>query len=105
MHMLLSQNLYMTLFFEDKHMNNRYVYGCIINPRDKNVKENGRVITALDSYPTIVYALGGDIKGNRLGLGVNLFSNESTLAEKYGFEKFNNELKKNSDFYNNTIVK
>lgn len=92
-------------FFEDKHMNNRYVYGCIINPRDKNVKENGRVITALDSYPTIVYALGGDIKGNRLGLGVNLFSNESTLAEKYGFEKFNNELKKNSDFYNNTIVK
>ena len=35
-----------------------------------------------DTYPTVVSALGGNIKGDRLGLGVNLFSSEKTLAEE-----------------------
>ena len=92
-------------FFKNKYMNKRYVYNCIINPRNKNAQNESRTITALDNYPTIVSAIGGDIKGNRLGLGVNLFSDESTLAEKYSFDKFNDELKKSSVFYNNTIAK
>lgn len=90
-------------FFEGLPIKDRYVYNCIINPRNKNGKQDGRITTALDSYPTIVYAIGGDIKGDRLGLGVNLFSNESTLAEKYGFKRFNDELKKKSNFYSDLI--
>ncbi len=85
--------------FENKNLDNRYVYYCIINPRNKDAKYSDRIITALDNYPTIVYAIGGDIEGDKLALGVNLFSNQKTLAEKYSFEYISKELKKKSKFY------
>jgi phosphoglycerol transferase len=43
--------------------------------------------------------MGCTIEGDRLGLGTNLFSDTPTLAEKWGFERFNSELGKASDFY------
>ena len=55
-------------------------------------------------YPTTLAALGATIKGNKLGLGTNLFSNELTLIEKYGVEYVNNELMKTSKFYNKNIL-
>ncbi len=91
-------------FFKNKKIKNRYVYNCIINPRNKYAKTNKRTITSLDNYPTMVYAIGGDIKGNRLGLGTNLFSDEKTLSEKYGFKEFSKELNRNSKYYNNQIL-
>ena len=91
-------------FFNKRGADERYVYNCIINPRNNIGKQKGRVITALDTYPTVVSALGGNIKGDKLGLGVNLFSNEKTLAEKYGLEKLDKELRKKSIFYNNNIL-
>jgi phosphoglycerol transferase len=93
-HLTMQSNI-----FKDKKTTNRYVYNCIINPRDKVANYNNRIITALDSYPTIVYSIGGNIEGNRLGLGVNLFSNQKTLSEKYNFEYIFKELKKKSKFY------
>ena len=58
----------------------------------------------MDTYPTVVSALGGHIDGNKLGLGVNLFSSEKTLIEKNGFNKLNSELKKKSKFYDKNIL-
>ncbi|MBO4245561.1 MAG: LTA synthase family protein [Bacilli bacterium] len=84
----------------------RYVYSVLINPKEikEEYKNNERIVTALDTYPTLVYAIGGSIEGNKLGLGVNLFSSEKTLAEKYGVKKLDKELKKKSVFYNNKIL-
>ncbi len=89
---------------KDKKVKKRYVYNCFINPRTKIAKNKKRIITSLDNYPTIVYAIGGDIKRDKLGLGTNLFSDQKTLAEKYGIEKFSTELKQHSDYYNNKIL-
>ena len=48
--------------------------------------------------------MGVEIKGNRLGIGTNLFSDEPTVYEEYGFDFVNNELEKKSDFMNNNIL-
>lgn len=47
--------------------------------------------------------MGVDINGNKLGLGVNMFSEEKTLAEKYSFSYVDKELQKKSNFYFETI--
>ena len=91
-------------FFNKRKAKNRYVYSCIINPRQTTINNKGRITTALDSYPTIVSAIGGNIEGNKLGLGVNLFSNEKTLAEKYGVKALDKKLKRKSTFYNDVIL-
>jgi phosphoglycerol transferase len=91
-------------FINDKMSKNRTIYNCFINPVNK-VKESKRLYTPLDLYPTIVSALGADIDGNKLALGANLFSNEKTLAERYGLKKMDNELKKRSKFYDEKILK
>ncbi len=91
-------------FFANQNVKDRYVYNCIINPRKKEAKTDGRIITSLDNYPTMVYAIGGNIKGNKLGLGTNLFSDEKTLSEEYGFKEFSKQLKRNSDYYNNQVL-
>ena len=56
-------------------------------------------------FPTTLASLGAKIEGNKLGLGVNLFSTEKTLLEKFGFEYVNNEITQNSIFYDEEILK
>ena len=53
----------------------------------------------MDMFPTTLASLGASIEGDRLGLGTNLFSDKRTLAEEYGIQKLNKELKKNSNYY------
>lgn len=78
----------------------RRAYFTIINPADGcEEAETRREYSTFDIYPTTLAALGVDIEGNRLGLGVNLFSDETTLYEQYGADYLNEELLKNSDFY------
>ena len=78
----------------------RKTYTAIINPEIDGVVvskadyADARNYTTLDMYPTTLAAMGVKIEGNKLGLGVNLFSNEQTLAEKYGLEYLNTELMK-----------
>ena len=92
-------------FFEDKGAkDDRYVYFCIINPINKIANKDNRIYTALDTYPTVISAIGGEIEGNKLGLGVNLFSNEKTLAEDYTLNVLNEELMKKSTFYDDHIL-
>ena len=62
-----------------------------------------RDFSVLDMFPTTLSALGAEIEGNRLGLGVNLFSNEKTIIEEMGFDLLDEELSKRSDFYNDNF--
>ena len=58
----------------------------------------------MDFFPTTLASLGVTIEGERLGLGTNLFSDQATLAEEYGYETMFSELSRTSVFYNNEIL-
>ena len=77
----------------------RMVYNCILNSPVTSDNTQNRDYCAVDLFPTTLAALGCTIEGDRLGLGTNLFSNRPTLAEKLGFDRFNNELGQASDYY------
>lgn len=82
----------------------RTVYNAIINPAIEPKNNKNRIFTSMDMYPTILASIGVKIEGERLGLGTNLYSGIPTLSEKLGFNNFNEELKKNSKFYNKSIL-
>ena len=48
--------------------------------------------------------MGVKIKDERLGLGTNLFSDTQTLVEEFGASYVEDEIKKNSEFYNKTFI-
>ena len=78
----------------------RRVYVTIINAADGcKEKERERGYSTFDLYPTTLAALGAQIEGDQLGLGVNLFSEKETLYEKYGKEYLDGELLKSSQYY------
>jgi len=78
----------------------RTIYNCFFNaaltPRGET---SGRIFTSMDMFPTILAAMGFSIDGERLGLGVNMFSGEPTLAEKLGYDYLNGEIAKHSAYY------
>lgn len=88
-------------FTVDKHSGStvRKVYNTFINSPVLPINEKNRLFTTMDFYPTTLASLGVQIEGNRLGLGTNLFSEEKTLAEEYGYEYLFEELGKKSQFY------
>lgn len=55
-------------------------------------------------YPTTLASLGVKIDGDKLGLGINLFSDQKTILEEYGLTYVNNEIKKKSFFYDNVLL-
>lgn len=73
----------------------RKVYTNYIHavPKAGNQK---RDYTTFDFFPTTLAALGAKIPGDRLGLGVNLFSDTPTLLETYGIETLSTEAWKRS---------
>ena len=77
----------------------RKTYVAVINA-DAELKkpEKRREYSTLDLFPTTLAALGVSIPGDRLGLGVNLYSDENTLIEKYGIEECESELEFPSKF-------
>lgn len=90
----------------DKHNGSteRNVYNAFINAAAQPSKTKNRKFTTLDFCPSILGALGADIEGNRIGLGTNLFSEEQTLPEKYGYDEMFEELSRRSSFYNQKIL-
>lgn len=84
--------------------NNRTVYNAIINSAVSANNNKNRVFSTMDMFPTTLASLGANIEGNKLGLGINLYSNEKTLLEEYGISTFNTELAKRSVFYNDKIL-
>ncbi len=77
----------------------RRVYNCFINSAVTGKNYKNRTFTSLDLFPTTLAAMGCEIKGNRLGLGTNLFSDFPTLAEEMGYEEFDHELLFSSNYY------
>jgi len=77
----------------------RHIYNCFINAPVQTANTKNRQFSAMDMFPTTLAALGCTIEGNRLGLGVNLFSNLPTLTERLGYDVLNEELAKRSAFY------
>ncbi|MBO4695936.1 MAG: LTA synthase family protein [Lachnospiraceae bacterium] len=82
----------------------RKAYAVIINGAVQYKLGKTRDYSALDMFPTTLAAMGFEIEGNRLGLGVNLYSAEPTLVERYGLENLNKELLKHSKYYNKHII-
>ena len=83
----------------------RTTYNCIINSAVEPTRESPRDFATFDLFPTTLAAMGATIEGDRLGLGVNLFSDVETLTERYGFERLDEELEARSDFYIETFYK
>lgn len=79
----------------------RTIYNCFLNTQfaRKDIKEKSRDFWTADLFPSILGALGADIEGNQLGLGVNLFSDAKTLIEEMGIDKLFKELEKYSMYY------
>lgn len=80
----------------------RGVYNCFINAvTDGPVRARNRQCNALDIFPTTLSALGFDIRGDRLGLGTDLFATRRTLSESMGPAALDEELSVQSGFYIN----
>lgn len=90
-----------TDFWNDIGNYERRIYNCFINLPDTLVAKEtkNRKFSSLDMFPTILTSIGVRIEGERLGLGVDLFSGEETLLEKMGDDVFNKELELYSDYY------
>lgn len=82
----------------------RTIYNAIINSAVQPVQTIARGFTPMDLYPTVVAAMGIQIPGDQLGLGVNLFSDSPTLLEQYGYAYFEEQLKIRSAFYNQKLL-
>ena len=77
----------------------RHIYNCFINAAATPIQTKNRTFTTVDLFPTTLAAMGCTIEGDRLGLGVNLFSRKPTLAERMGYVPFCAEVEKESPYY------
>lgn len=87
----------------DKHYD-RTVFHTLIHSMEQTAYNHNRIFTSFDMYPTILSAMGAKIEGERLGLGVNLFSGKKTVAEEIGLEKLDKELRRQSSYFKERIV-
>lgn len=78
----------------------RKTFTAILNAPTAPVVSNTRQYSTLDLFPTTLAALGCTIRGNRLGLGTNLYSKMPTLIEKEGLQTCINGLTPQSGFLN-----
>lgn len=99
-HLGMQSEFYMA-HIEDEY--ERTVYNVIINPAIESKNTKNRIFTTMDMYPSILASIGANIEGERLGLGTNLFSDKKTISEELGYDYFEEEMKKKSNFYNQTI--
>ncbi len=83
----------------------RRTYVAVVNGAAVNTQSNiRRKYTTVDLFPTTLAAMGVKIEGNRLGLGVNLYSGERTLYEQYGEDYLDVELLKDSKLYRQKLL-
>ena len=74
----------------------RKVYTSFINSEKEPENDTYRAYSTFDFFPTTISALGAEIKGDRLGLGTDLFSGEETLVERYGLQEFTEKVSRRS---------
>ena len=83
----------------------RRVYNCFINSKATTENTKNRLFSSLDMFPTILASIGCEIKGDKLGLGTNVFSSEATLYEKLGKVALRSGLAAKSDYYDYEFLK
>ena len=83
----------------------RHVYNCFINSVVSTENTKNRSFATMDIFPTVLAAMGCQIEGDHLGLGVNLFSDQKTLCEQHSTKWLNDELKKSSTYYTTHFIK
>lgn len=93
-----------SLFYGENPDYERTVFNTFINSKVEPINNKNREFSTFDFFPTTLAALGASISGDQLGFGVNLFSDKKTLIEELGTTYLNNELSKNSDFYNKYLL-
>ncbi|EAY15034.1 hypothetical protein TVAG_019340 [Trichomonas vaginalis G3] len=77
----------------------RSTYNVWINSAVKPKIQTGRMYSNFDIQPSIYAAAGFKVKGDRIALGTNLFSDKETLMEKLGFDKFEDEIEDTPKWY------
>jgi len=82
----------------------RTIYNSFINakPVASTYRINNIHFSPYDIFPTTLASLGVEVEGNQLGLGVNLFSGQETLLEK--FPDINVQLSPRSIFYEKQFI-
>lgn len=88
---IVGDHLFMGDYLVDKSEKDRRWHDLFISPTKKPLNTN-REFTSFDIAPTIMESLGFSINNHKMGFGVSLFSNESTLVEKIGIDSLNREL-------------
>ena len=63
-----------------------------------------RKMYTMDIFPTTLAAMNVKIKGDRLGIGTNLWSSQETLYESLGIEAMNREISKRSKYYDHEFL-
>ena len=89
---IVGDHLYMGALIPNESKPQRRCINVFINSGSENLYGKNRRFSAFDMYPTILAAMGCTIKDNKLGFGVNLFSEEKTLLERYPMSHLNKEL-------------
>lgn len=108
---LIGDHLTMASCISDTVTNyQRTCFNLCINPPEefRNLPEDrfvNRQWAAFDMFPTMLASIGVKIKGDKLGLGTNLFSNEKTIFEAQGIQNVNEKLVLKSNFYNDNFLK
>ena len=77
------------------------IYNVFLNVANGLAFDENKVFSTYDLAPTILEALGINLKPRAFGLGRSLFDDNKTLIDERGVIKFKLELMKNSSFYNN----
>ena len=103
-HASMAPDFYGTVADSHEGTQNRKVYNAFINSVVEPVREENRLFTTMDFFPTTLASIGVQIEGDRLALGTNLFSDRETLSEQYGYEELFKQLSYKSLFYNNEIL-
>ena len=83
----------------------RTIFNTFIHAAAQPRQTKNRIFTSFDMYPTILNAMGAKIEGDRLGLGVSLFSDRKTVAEELGLKRLDRELRKQSGYFRAHILR
>ena len=88
---VVGDHLFMGEYLVSKDSSDRRWYDLFVGPAIKPANTK-REFTSFDIAPTILESLGFTINNHKMGFGVSIFSEESTLVEKMGIEILNKEL-------------
>lgn len=88
-----------SISYDERHAINIYINSLASSDK----RQKNRRFSTLDTFPTILDAMGASYDGPGLGLGRSLFRDSPTLVEKYGVEYINKELSKKSATYDRLL--